>query len=328
MTGWQSSSVAMRSMPALLRHVTEFPPLAVYERQMTPAAYLAAETDGTSNREHVLEELLMVWLDNMNPAASPFSELFDHSALARETPYLQMIHLLREFFSTEPAAGPGGQNLIDLLRSPAVQVPLSLAGQLQYMRENWSALVGAYLERLLGSLDVLAEEEKPSFQGPGPAHIIQYAGTGLEAEYERYSTDQEWMPRLVLLAKSAYVWLDQLSRKHQRPITQLDQIPDEELDTLRPLGVQRPVADRPVGAQPGVAAHQADDGQPGGRRVRILPFRLSNCGGPGRGGGVPQPGRPRLAARHPPRERHGSQPHGHRLAVGAGTPRLVYRPGL
>jgi glycosidase len=44
------------------------------------------------------------------------------------------------------------------------------------------------------------------------------------------------MPSLVLLAKNAYVWLDQLSKKYRRPITHLNDIPDEELDTLRQWG--------------------------------------------------------------------------------------------
>jgi len=65
--------------------------------------------------------------------------------------------------------------------------------------------------------------------------IIDYAGMGLDAEYERYSADREWMPRLVLLAKSTYVWLDQLSKKYQRSITRLDQIPTRSL-TLSPAG--------------------------------------------------------------------------------------------
>jgi hypothetical protein len=44
------------------------------------------------------------------------------------------------------------------------------------------------------------------------------------------------MPRLVLLAKNSYVWLEQLSRKYQRWIKTLDQIPDEELDVLKNRG--------------------------------------------------------------------------------------------
>ena len=45
------------------------------------------------------------------------------------------------------------------------------------------------------------------------------------------------MPQVVLMAKSTYVWLDQLSRSHGRDIRTLDAIPDEELDTLAAWGV-------------------------------------------------------------------------------------------
>ncbi len=44
------------------------------------------------------------------------------------------------------------------------------------------------------------------------------------------------MPRLVLIAKNSYVWLEQLSQKYKRWIKTLDQIPDEELDILRDRG--------------------------------------------------------------------------------------------
>jgi 4-alpha-glucanotransferase len=107
---------------------------------------------------------------------------------------------------------------------------------LQYIREKWAPLLEGYLDRMLGSLDLLKEEEKISFAGPGLAQVLEFAGMGLEAEPERYSADQDWMPRLVMLAKCTYVWLDQLSKKYQRPITHLDDIPDEELDTLRRWG--------------------------------------------------------------------------------------------
>jgi 4-alpha-glucanotransferase len=234
---WLSERLGAEALDsALLKHVEELPPLAIHHG-MTASEYLAGESEATPNRELVLEEMLMLWLDNMNPAASAFTELFDDAALEAETSYLRIIHMLREFFATQPGFGPGGQNLVDLLRSPAVQVPLSLAGQLQFIRANWGPLLGALLDSLLGGLDLLREEEKPSFAGPGPNEVIDYAGMGLDAEYERYSTDREWMPRLVLLAKSTYVWLDQLSRKYKRSITRLDQIPDEELDILARWGI-------------------------------------------------------------------------------------------
>ncbi len=45
------------------------------------------------------------------------------------------------------------------------------------------------------------------------------------------------MPSLVLLAKNAYVWLDQLSKKTGTQLTRLDQIPDEALDELKRSGI-------------------------------------------------------------------------------------------
>jgi glycosidase len=44
------------------------------------------------------------------------------------------------------------------------------------------------------------------------------------------------MPRVVMVAKSTYVWLDQLSREHGRAIERLDQVPDAELDRLARRG--------------------------------------------------------------------------------------------
>ena len=53
---------------------------------------------------------------------------------------------------------------------------------------------------------------------------------------EQYSPDLAWMPRVIMLAKSTYVWLDQLSKRYGRDIHRLDQIPDEELDELARRG--------------------------------------------------------------------------------------------
>jgi glycosidase len=80
----------------------------------------------------------------------------------------------------------------------------------------------------------MSEEEKMLFLGPGPSLVYDFAG--LEIELERFSTDRDWMPQLVLIAKNTHVWLDQLSKKYQYPMTRLDQIPDEELDTLARRG--------------------------------------------------------------------------------------------
>jgi glycosidase len=56
-------------------------------------------------------------------------------------------------------------------------------------------------------------------------------------EYEAFSQDQAWMPNVVLMAKSTYVWLEQLSKKYQRHIHRLDHIPEEELRLLADRGM-------------------------------------------------------------------------------------------
>jgi glycosidase len=218
----------------LRRFVDEFPPLAVYRGEIAPDAYLEGETSGVPHRQVALEELLMLWLANVNPAFAPFRELFDDARLEKETAYRQIASCLHDFFATQPAFGPDDQNLVDMLRSPAVAVPHSLPGQVEYIREKWAYLLGRYLYRLLSSLDLIKEEQKAGFLGPGPAWVYEYAG--LELEPELFSRDRDWMPRLVLVAKNAYVWLDQLSRKYQSHIHRLDQVPDEELDILARRG--------------------------------------------------------------------------------------------
>jgi glycosidase len=68
------------------------------------------------------------------------------------------------------------------------------------------------------------------------ASIPIFAREHAEGDPENFTLDREWMPRVVMLAKNAYVWLDQLSRQYQRPIATLADIPDEELDKLAGWG--------------------------------------------------------------------------------------------
>ena len=104
------------------------------------------------------------------------------------------------------------------------------------------------------------------------------------------------------MAKSTYVWLDQLSRAYGRDIRTLDAIPDEELDTLAALGRHRAVADRPVGALEGVRADQADARQRRRGRLGLLARRLPDRRRPRRRGGLRRtcataPGRAASASR-------------------------------
>jgi glycosidase len=222
---------------SLRQFVMEFPPLVVYNGKLDPDEYLDDDTDGIPNRSVVLEEMIMLWVANRNPAFSPFLELFDDKRLANESAYPQIMRRLHDFFDTQPPFGPDQQNLMAMLRSPALVVPHSLSGQLDFIRERWSELLGRYLYRLLSSLDLIREEEKISFMGPGPVAIPTYDISAAELEPENFSTDREWMVRLVLIARNAYVWLDQLSKTYQRSIVRLDQVPEEELATLARWGI-------------------------------------------------------------------------------------------
>ena len=134
---------------------------------------------------------------------------------------------------------PNTDDIFTMLQLPARLYPNSLEEQIRYILREWSAFLPAYLIRLLEtSIDYIREEEKDrggTGGGSGPTHVIDYSESDL-TEYEAFSDDSNWMPRVVMMAKCTLVWLDQLSKKYKREITRLDQIPDEELDTLRERG--------------------------------------------------------------------------------------------
>ncbi len=111
---------------------------------------------------------------------------------------------------------------------------------MEYLLERWGAILGEdFVTRILRSIDFV-KEEGIRHTGPGgfggDAPVLTFSGYDY-TEYERFSQDKDWMPRLVLIAKNSYVWLDQLSKKYQRSITHLDQIPDEELEILKQRGI-------------------------------------------------------------------------------------------
>ncbi len=231
----------------LLRHfVSHFPPPSVYRGEQSADDYLAMHS------AEALQEMIMLWLENENPAFRRFEELFDDADLREQTTYLEVMRALEAFFNKQPPFGPDNQPLIAMLRAPAHAAPDSLEEQLRFVQTRWAPYFGAaferFLQRLLLSFDLIREEHKAALSfggGPGPARVpsaeelrgLHLSDGGLRViEYEAFSPDRDWMPRLVLIAKNIYVWLDQLSRKYQRAITRLDQIPDEELDQLARWG--------------------------------------------------------------------------------------------
>jgi glycosidase len=240
----------------LLSFAEHFPTIKAYRGETSARDYIGGETDGMPNREIVLEEMLLLWLANQNEGFAPHVELFDDDPLEELTAYDEVIAELGEWFKGQPGFGPDNEDLITLLRRPAAEGGPRLADQLRWISDQWGFAAERFGDRLVINLDVLTEEERAVWmrfnatQGGGDdtrrlggadmdaaaLHGFDFGGGAPDPEYERFSRDLDWMPRVILLAKSTYVWLDQLSRAYSRPILRLDQIPDEELNTIASRG--------------------------------------------------------------------------------------------
>ena len=200
----------------------------------------ATEFGPEPKRPDLLESLVLLDVAAENPASVPLRPLVDRSAVAASPAYEALVAALGELLGED--GGEEGESLLDILAAPARHAPTSLTGQLRYVRERWAGILPPDLAaRLVAGEDLLAEEERALHLrfggggGPGAGERPSFAGA--EGEPERFSADREWMPRLVLLAKSTYVWLEQLSRAYGREIRTLDAIPDEELDLMARRGI-------------------------------------------------------------------------------------------
>ncbi len=242
----------------LLKFVEEFPPLPVYQNKIKAFEYLNGKTENKDNREILLEELIILNLENINPATYQLKELYTDENLSKETKYKKLIEQTELFFESEPKIG--GFNLISFLRKPIIQSPYNIEEQLDFIRTNWDAFINSnILNKILLGKDLIHEDYKLFVQHGGgekgtppvPSYEFdQQYFASLKAkmaegkklspeEYEyfqletkRFTEDLDWMPRVVMIAKNAFVWLNQLSKKYGREIKTLDQIPDIELDTL------------------------------------------------------------------------------------------------
>jgi len=257
----------------LLTFVEHFPGSSVIRGQQTPQQWLAGATDGTPHRAAALEELLLLWTANRNEAFRPFEELFEDKTLAEKTVYRQVTGQMPNYFATRPLVpleGAKPVTLLDLLRKPAMDSPTSLSDQLALIRKLWKPLLGDSMDRFfLMAGEILHEEELAiwaMYNPPDPeaeararaaaaAAAARRRASGVQQwpsvvshadvpvfgdpahEYEKFSADTAWMPTTVLIAKSSYVWLAQLSKQYGRHIFRLDQIPDEELALLAARGL-------------------------------------------------------------------------------------------
>ena len=230
---------------------TAFPSLPVYREEVTAAAWLARDHEEAQpevgGREAALEELLLASIGASNPAARAYRELIDDETLAAAAQRRLVEGLAGSDLPSDARdldrAAPA-RRLVERLREPFLAAPQSLAAQLRWIRAHWAGWLDpadlSIIDRQLGVLDEVARAAwLRAHRSPGPADVddrVSAALTALDDEPEAFSTDRDWMAELVLLAKSTYVWLAQLSRTYGRSITRLDEIPDEELDEIGARG--------------------------------------------------------------------------------------------
>ncbi len=187
-------------------------------------------------RQELLAGLLIFSIVHSNPAIATLEHLVHFGGLVADPDYDPVIGILTGILEQAPGLYEGDESLIRGLRRPIDSAPNSIADQLRWLAENWHDLPTELEPELLAALDLIAEDEIPRFPpGPGPAEVPVFEH--LEDIDVHYGSDRGWMAGLVLAAKNTHVWLHQLSKRHGREITRLDQIPDLELETLAGHGM-------------------------------------------------------------------------------------------
>ncbi len=218
-------------------YVSEFPDNDIVQHFVAPGTAVNDIMANSEKEINIIKELSNIYLYNTNPAFSDFIELFSDEKLSKTTIYTDLWDRLVDQFEEAPGFGPQNENLLKMLTRPAKEVPHSIQGQLDWIRNNWREFLDDYLYRILISLDLITEENKQRGLGAGEAYVHRFDHVDAELEYEKFSQDKDWMPKVVILAKNTHVWLDQLSKQYQKEIKHLDDIPDEELDRLQQRGM-------------------------------------------------------------------------------------------
>jgi glycosidase len=233
---------APATLLTLTRFAGLFPGREILTDLITPAAFVTGDDLLESRKNCLIRELLLLMVARENRAVAPFRELFNHDELSPDVSFGRVVAAIdRELAASSPLPAVG-MSLSHLLRAPLRAAPDSLAGQLAYVRDHWQGILPPeFIDEILTSLDIVAEEQRAWPEGPGRPQVMKFPpreqhGVPDYPEYERFSLDAGWMANVVMIAKMTYVWLDQLSRKYSREIHRLDQVPDEELDLLARWG--------------------------------------------------------------------------------------------
>ncbi|MCC6488466.1 MAG: alpha-amylase, partial [Candidatus Hydrogenedentes bacterium] len=235
----KGDAIVRNSPPAF---VDLFPPQDVLLGTEKPGDFLKGSQGRRSNRDTVVCEMILLWLAHGNRALRPFHSLFLDQELSKRARYKTLMASLDSFFASQPAVAGLDDTLIECLRAPMRAAPDSLEDQLEFIRARWGHLLPkSLLNRLILVRGILREETIQRGFVQGTAEVLRFGrqqGADWDGypEPERFSRDADWMSNVVLIAKTVYVWMDQLSKTYQRDIYRLDHIPDEELDRLARWG--------------------------------------------------------------------------------------------
>ncbi|MEA5107803.1 MAG: alpha-amylase family glycosyl hydrolase [Sphaerochaeta associata] len=148
--------------------------------------------------------------------------------------------LLGGYTKASAVMGNSDSDIFSFLTRPAKLYPDSLLDQISYILEAWADLIPQSLKTmLLRAIDFVQEEDKPHFPpvGAGGSPVMVVPDYSIfDHEYEAFTADRNWMPNVIMIAKSTLVWLDQLTKEYGYPIDTLDKIPDQELEKLASRG--------------------------------------------------------------------------------------------
>ena len=200
----------------------------------TVEQYVKTGSDEAARPFDLVMALVVHRLAQSNPAFAPFSELLIAPEWEKGLELPAFDRALSVYYENEASHASTGTSILDRLQAPMRAAPHSLEGQIDFILKHWGRFLGSFFYELMRAGDLIREEQKIGLTGPGPVETASY--DGLAGDPERFSQDLDWMPRVVLMAKNIYVWLDQLSKASGQPLTRLDQIPDATLDTLSAQG--------------------------------------------------------------------------------------------
>lgn len=218
-----------------------FPGKPFLESNITVEEYIKRTLTYKSDASFIIKEMLLLYISEINPATTGFRLLFNTQLLSKKTKYRKIMQIILHSFDTSPEFSGLKSSLSDILLSPIKRHPNSLYEQLLFVIEKYGFILpDDLLSEAVLAIDIYKEEHLKREFGPAEAKVIEFEkrdDSDLNYEPELFTPDRTWMTNVVLIAKMVYVWLYQLSKKYNREISRLDQIPDEELDQIANRGI-------------------------------------------------------------------------------------------